>query len=160
MKMTSGLYCLQYKIIIYVCKEYCEQRVRVSTTVSKTKIKLYKSALDWWHQCFGSGFSTGQIQIRILYWVPTLHRNGKSFRYKANNIFSWNPDLVKFCGSVTDPDLLVKGMGPDLHFDPSSISIVLWFLYDLSVKQCCGSGSESGSGSTCFWASRIRIRIH
>jgi hypothetical protein len=30
--------------------------------------------------------------------------------------------------------------------------------------QCCGSGSEtgseSGSGSTCFWASRIRIQIH
>ncbi len=26
-------------------------------------------------------------------------------------------------------------------------------------KQCCGSGS-TGSGSTCFWASRIRIRIH
>jgi hypothetical protein len=24
-------------------------------------------------------------------------------------------------------------------------------------NQCCGSGSESGS--TCFWASRIRIRI-
>jgi hypothetical protein len=30
-------------------------------------------------------------------------------------------------------------------------------------RQCSGSGSESGSrstGSTCFWASRIRIRIH
>ena len=25
------------------------------------------------------------------------------------------------------------------------------------VNQCCGSGS---TGSTCFWASRIRIRIH
>jgi hypothetical protein len=26
--------------------------------------------------------------------------------------------------------------------------------------QCCGSGSESGStGSTCFWASRIRILL-
>ncbi len=23
--------------------------------------------------------------------------------------------------------------------------------------QCCGSGSGFGSGSTCFWASRIRI---
>jgi hypothetical protein len=30
-----------------------------------------------------------------------------------------------------------------------------------TVHQCCGSGSESGStGSTCFWASWIRIRIH
>jgi hypothetical protein len=30
-----------------------------------------------------------------------------------------------------------------------------------SSDQCCGSGSESGStGSTCFWASWIRIRIH
>jgi hypothetical protein len=28
----------------------------------------------------------------------------------------------------------------------------------LSQNQCCGSGSESGSGSTCFWASRIRTR--
>jgi hypothetical protein len=28
-------------------------------------------------------------------------------------------------------------------------------------QQCCGSGSESGStGSTCFWASWIRIPIH
>jgi hypothetical protein len=27
------------------------------------------------------------------------------------------------------------------------------------ITQCCGSGSESGSGSTCFWASWIRIRI-
>jgi hypothetical protein len=27
-----------------------------------------------------------------------------------------------------------------------------------SHRQCCGS--ESGSGSTCFWASWIRIRIH
>jgi hypothetical protein len=28
-------------------------------------------------------------------------------------------------------------------------------------QQCCGSGSESGStGSTCFWASWICIRIH
>ncbi len=26
--------------------------------------------------------------------------------------------------------------------------------------QCCGSGFESGSGSTCFWVSWIRIRIH
>ncbi len=26
-------------------------------------------------------------------------------------------------------------------------------------RQCCGSGSGS-TGSTCFWASRIRIRIH
>jgi hypothetical protein len=26
-------------------------------------------------------------------------------------------------------------------------------------KQCCGSGSESGSGSTCFWASWIRILL-
>ncbi len=26
-------------------------------------------------------------------------------------------------------------------------------------KQCCGSGSGS-TGSTCFWASLIRIRIH
>jgi hypothetical protein len=32
--------------------------------------------------------------------------------------------------------------------------------YD-TCGQCCGSGSESGStGSTCFWASWIRIRIH
>jgi hypothetical protein len=33
----------------------------------------------------------------------------------------------------------------------------------LARKQCCGSGSESGSeptGSTCFWASWIQIRIH
>jgi hypothetical protein len=31
----------------------------------------------------------------------------------------------------------------------------------ISIKQCCGSGSESGSTrSTCFWASWIRIRIH
>ncbi len=32
-----------------------------------------------------------------------------------------------------------------------------------TFHQRCGSGSESGSGSTgstCFWASRIRIRIH
>jgi hypothetical protein len=32
----------------------------------------------------------------------------------------------------------------------------------LPFRQCCGSGSESGSGSTgstCLWASRIRIRI-
>jgi hypothetical protein len=28
----------------------------------------------------------------------------------------------------------------------------------LYFKQCCGSGSESGS--TCFWPSWIRIRIH
>ncbi len=31
-----------------------------------------------------------------------------------------------------------------------------------SFLQCCGSGSESGSGSTgstCFWASRIRILL-
>jgi hypothetical protein len=36
------------------------------------------------------------------------------------------------------------------------------FLFYLRVRclQCCGSGSESGSGSTCFWASWIRIRIH
>jgi hypothetical protein len=30
-------------------------------------------------------------------------------------------------------------------------------------NQCCGSGSESGSGSTgstCFWPSWTRIRIH
>jgi hypothetical protein len=31
----------------------------------------------------------------------------------------------------------------------------------LGARQCCGSGSGFGStGSTCFWASRIRIRIH
>jgi hypothetical protein len=31
----------------------------------------------------------------------------------------------------------------------------------VSPHQCCGSGSESGStGSTCFWASWIRFRIH
>ncbi len=30
----------------------------------------------------------------------------------------------------------------------------------LYCNQCCGSGSESGStGSTCFWASRIRILL-
>jgi hypothetical protein len=29
-----------------------------------------------------------------------------------------------------------------------------------ALKQCCGSGSESGStGSTCFWACRIRILL-
>jgi hypothetical protein len=28
------------------------------------------------------------------------------------------------------------------------------------LHQCCGSGSESGStGSTCFWASQIRILL-
>jgi hypothetical protein len=34
------------------------------------------------------------------------------------------------------------------------------FVLLISRKQCCGSGSESGSGfagSTCFWASWIRI---
>ncbi len=36
---------------------------------------------------------------------------------------------------------------------------LLWFkLFKVyGFFQCCGSGSESGSGSTCFWASRIRI---
>ena len=29
----------------------------------------------------------------------------------------------------------------------------------VGASQCCGSGSESGSGSTCVWASWIRIRI-
>jgi hypothetical protein len=29
----------------------------------------------------------------------------------------------------------------------------------ISHQQCSGSGSESGSGSTCFWASRIRIHL-
>jgi hypothetical protein len=28
-----------------------------------------------------------------------------------------------------------------------------------SFNQCSGSGSESGFGSTCFWASRIRILL-
>jgi hypothetical protein len=28
---------------------------------------------------------------------------------------------------------------------------------ELGQEQCCGSGS---TGSTCFWASRIQIRIH
>jgi len=31
---------------------------------------------------------------------------------------------------------------------------------NLGTNQCCGSGSGSESGSTCFWASKIRIRIH
>jgi len=33
----------------------------------------------------------------------------------------------------------------------------------VTFYQCCGSRSESGSGSTgskCYWASWIRIRIH
>jgi hypothetical protein len=30
-------------------------------------------------------------------------------------------------------------------------------LLPLAMQQCCGSGS---TGSTCFWASWIRIRIH
>jgi hypothetical protein len=35
------------------------------------------------------------------------------------------------------------------------------FVLFISRKQCCGSGSKSGyAGSTCFWASWIRIRIH
>ncbi len=39
----------------------------------------------------------------------------------------------------------------------------LTYYTNTSLVQCSGSGSESGSGSTgstCFWASRIRIRIH
>ncbi len=55
----------------------------------------------------------------------------------ANNIFSWYPDLVKFCGSVTDPDLLVKGTGPDLDFDPPSLSIVLWFFMTFICEKWC-----------------------
>ncbi len=39
----------------------------------------------------------------------------------------------------------------------------MFFYFIECEKQCCGSVSESGSvstGSTCFWASWIRIRIH
>jgi hypothetical protein len=33
-----------------------------------------------------------------------------------------------------------------------------WPVQMRHIRQCCGSGSESGStASTCFWASRIRI---
>jgi hypothetical protein len=40
-----------------------------------------------------------------------------------------------------------------------SISGKSFLQVKVPFKQCCGSGSESGStGSTCFWASRIRIR--
>jgi hypothetical protein len=38
------------------------------------------------------------------------------------------------------------------HFDSNNA-----FKVQLNPSQCCGSGS---TGSTCFWASRIRIRIH
>ncbi len=45
-----------------------------------------------------------------------------------------------------------------------SILNVLIRVYEkffFSFLQCCGCGSESGStGSTCFWDSWIRIRIH
>ncbi len=47
-------------------------------------------------------------------------------------------------GQVTIPDLC-----------PTMTALVA-----AHCNQCCGSGSESGStGSICFWASWIRIRI-
>ncbi len=66
-----------------------------------------------------------------------------------------------------------------MHHEPFVVSKLAWWQALLILKarlagllkptasdiwkQCCGSGSESGSGSTgstCFWASQIRIRIH
>jgi hypothetical protein len=45
---------------------------------------------------------------------------------------------------------------PEYGCDKSSNPLVAEV--GLQFKQCCGS--ESGSGTTCFWASWIRIRIH
>ena len=49
---------------------------------------------------------------------------------------------------IRDPDLDQLENNADPHADPI-----------LSLHQCCGSGSVF-TGSTCFWASWIRIRIH
>ncbi len=40
------------------------------------------------------------------------------------------------------------------------LELYVWS-WSLGDNKCCGSGSESGTtGSTCFWASWIRIWIH
>ncbi len=58
-----------------------------------------------------------------------------------------------------------KILGVPMFFECANVFCTyfsgLIFLY--TFLQCCGSESESGSGSTgstCFWASWIRIRIH
>ncbi len=57
-----------------------------------------------------------------------------------------------------DPQL---GFGTDLDAHLPQERVHHWKTKFFIFRQCCGSGSESGStGSTCFWASRIWIRIH
>jgi hypothetical protein len=86
----------------------------------------------------------------------------------SDYILLWNPDpdLVSRAGVAGFRYFAVQYLGSIL-FDKTS-----WYIYvlcsivdphhvdadpDLTYHQCCRSGS---TGSTCFWASRIRIRIH
>jgi hypothetical protein len=69
----------------------------------------------------------------------------------------WSTKIYFFTGIQVFPFISEKKVSL-LHSSESLAPDTVHTFY-----QCCGSGSESGSGSTgstCFWASRIRIRIH
>jgi hypothetical protein len=69
---------------------------------------------------------------------------------------------IRICGSVEpEPKEIFSALQPHRT---RCVHILSYHIFILNVhkvghpaNQCCGSGSESGS--TCFWASRIRIRI-
>jgi hypothetical protein len=56
-----------------------------------------------------------------------------------------------YCPQFINPDLGAKNLLP------SAFPVSAGRRINATQQQCCGSGSESGSGSTCFWASRILL---
>ncbi len=63
----------------------------------------------------------------------------------------------------THPEPLVTSTAPapDQAADPSIIKKPCYLLFcDFFMTFCQCSGPATGPGSVCFWASRIRIRIH
>ncbi len=77
---------------------------------------------------------------------------------KLSEIWSWmfipDPDLDLW--HVPDPGVK-KASDPRYGFQNKEENMFSNLGHPKVFNQCWGSGSESGSGSTRFWASRIRI---